>query len=245
MSRTTLIDIRLTPSLSSPLSHNTGSLPPLLTDAHDSQFLRFLRLKIEGWRKNGAPNNFNTISQQVLGFETKNKFNEDTHPHYHYNMIVEQHEDNYKNNQQFKSSLQEWFRSQGYKGNAYCVRVNADVKDEKRWLRYPMKQGNFITQGIEDATQLSLLAQDEFARQVEMNLKSRQRNLDKNQFRDKLWKHLDDLKITGDKEIAQAIFHFYNDNGRDAPIFDLQNKVLNYQICRKIKDLSEIYKFWK
>lgn len=240
MSRISLIDIRLTPSLSS-----AGPLPPLLPDANDSQLLRFLRLKITGWRKNGAPTNPNTILSQVLGYETKNKFNEDTHPHYHYNLIVKQHEDNVKSNQQFKSSLQEWFRTQGYKGNAYCVRVNADVKDEKRWIRYPMKQGNFISVGLEDATQLSLLAQDEFARQVEINLKSRQRHLDKNQFRDKLWKHLDDKKLTGDKEIAQAIFLFYNDNGRDAPIFDLQNKVLNYQICRKIKDLSEIYKYWK
>lgn len=243
-----LIDIRITP----PLLGKTN--PPILHDklslvtALDTEFFCLLKGKLRGWRKNGAPTNQNKIVKQVLGYEIKNKFGEPTHAHFHYNVELEQHESIKKTESQMKASLQDFMRSQNYKGNAmYSIRINHDVNDEKRWFRYPMKQGNWISTGFTEA-KLQIMesnAMDEYGHQVEKNLKSRERHLEKNQFRDKLWKHLDDNKITEARKIAKAIFHFYNENGRDAPIFALQEKVINYQIVRGLIDFNETFKYWK
>lgn len=231
-----LIDIRLTPSF-------------INTDKTDTKFIEDLFNRLKGWTKRGleTPEDENgikreyVIKQYVIGKEKLDKYGRETHLHYHIALILLIE----KTSIQTKALIKEYLRRNGAKGNpAYMVRVNEDVKDEDRWFRYSMKQLDYESdkKGHE---LLAKLANDEYKRQVQQNLESEEAQRKKHQFRDKLWKHLDEKKLTGDQEIAKAMFDFYNQNGRDAPIFELQSKVLNYQICRNIKQFSEIYKFWK
>lgn len=227
-----LIDIRLTPSF---INYDVTNF---------RQFISNLFRRLEGWTKRGLETESGKewkIKQYVIGKETLDKYGRETHLHYHVALILS----NEKTIKQTKYLIQEYLRSNGAKGNAaYMVRVNADVNDENRWFRYSMKQGDYETD-YKGHEELHKLAADEYKNQVKKNLESEEVQRNKNQFRDKLWKHLDDKKLTGEKEIATEMFHYYNKNGRDAPIFDLQTKVLNYQINRNIKPLSEIFKYWK
>lgn len=198
-----------------------------------NQFIQILMRRLKGWRdSHGLQGKEHQIPKHVIGHEEYDKFGRPTHKHSHINAIVKCPIDK----PHFTQNIQAFLRSAGCKGNkCYSVKIFTDVKDETRWLRYPMKESmNFTTNGLTDdeVKQMCSNAQDERKQQIIRNLKSEEQALNKNQFRDKMFRHLDKEKIKGTRNIILAIFDYYNENGRDAPIFNLSEKAINYEILR-------------
>lgn len=223
-----LIDIRLTPEFIK------------IADFEAATFIKRLFQRLKGWTARGLETPSGQeyeINQYVIGKEHKDKYGRETHHHIHIAVIVTLD----KTTKQTKAFIQEFLRKNGAKGNAaYMVRVNADVADEDRWFRYAMKQGDYETDYIGHEA-LANLAADEYKNQVKRNLETEEQARCKNQFRDKMYNHLDKKEIRGTRNIMIEIYNFYNSNARDAPLHDLFSKAMNYEINKKHRNIEDIF----
>jgi hypothetical protein len=166
----------------------------------------------------------------LVAHEATNKFGEPCSQHYHINIHG-------KVSVQ-KETLQKWFNKHGAKGNkAYCIQVREDVEDEGRWWRYCCKEALLLHSGFsdEDLGRMVEMAVSERAHQVKTNVKTRDRLVNKNQFRDKLFKHLKDNhpNIRDEKKLIRLVGEYYQDQGKTPPFCKLEDVVLDYLIVVK------------
>lgn len=189
---------------------------------------------------------FHNPLRATFCYEYLNKFGEETKPHIHYNCELREetietyHEDGQHDLKRLKDNHQTWFRrSLGLSGGkAYCIQIHADVGDVNRWWRYTMKERllyhvGFTSQDHIDA--LTAMAKDERSRQIELNLASRSKAMDKNQFRDIMFKHLLDTMPheTNRKKLFCAIGKYYQSKSKTPPFNKLLDVVLDYLIFAK------------
>lgn len=136
----------------------------------------------------------------TCGYETKNKFNEDTHPHLHMHIICKG-----KTIGAIRKALQRDFKGRGEtrKGNVlYSLAEEEDVVDVNRFLRYVWKQGGRVTKegGFPERYPPDMnlemeiaLAKEEQERMWEFNRKKQEQAL-KPSTKDMLFEHLDKIQ---------------------------------------------------
>ncbi len=178
------------------------------------------------------------------GLEKLNKYGEPCHPHIHFNFEYEPFDliDP-------KRALREWCRKYAashdfeLKGNAiWSLQFFEDPEDcdsLERWWRYPLKErpipalcyhpeDGFLARG-------SLLARDERMRSVSANLLARQKTLDKNSLKDKLFKYLDDpsgadVSSASHQLIWVAILNYYTKEGKAISFQTIDGYTILYQL---------------
>lgn len=171
-----------------------------------------------------------STSRVLIASESQNKFGEPTSPHYHINIHVEK--------QIKKDAFQKWLNRHGAKGNkAYCLQIREDVEDEGRWWRYCCKENLAYAHGFstEDLSKMVEMATSERAHQVSVNVKTRDRLVAKNQFRDKMFKYLDEKHpdIQNKRKLIKIIGQYYQDQGKTPPFNKLADVALDYLIFAK------------
>lgn len=169
-------------------------------------------------------------SHILIADEATNKFGEPCEQHYHVNIHGKKSIE--------KAALQKWLNRHGAKGNkAYCVQIREDVDDEGRWWRYCCKENLAYAYGFsgEEVNRMVEMATSERAHQVATNIKTRDRLVNKNQFRDKLFKHLidDHGECRHKRLLIKHVGKYYQDQGKSPPFNKLADIVMDYLICIK------------
>lgn len=176
-------------------------------------------------------------------YETSNKFGETTHPHFHVNFEADLMDFN-------KQSFQAWFRRRPMlpKGNkCYAIAVTGDPEDPDRWWRYLMKEMP-LTDPIPESFRPHLppdfdaeidkhhfAAVDERKLQIKRNIIARDRALQNDSFRLKVYQHVaelcdkDNIMEPTDKFIFSTIIRFYMDNNKVPPFNTAMNMVYDFK----------------
>ncbi len=188
----------------------------------------------------------------TAGYETLNKYGEPCDPHFHLNA----HFDPPDLKDPLRSA-KNWLKRKALefdfslKGNKVwsCTLVE-EPQDFERWIRYPLKESpvpvlcsvapdqfvpdNHFFEGTLDLKQLARDAQVERKRSIELNIIKRTKAIDKQSFRDKLFKHLDSRTDPweGHQHIWISILEYYQHEG----------KVINFQTISGYTTLYQLHK---
>ena len=189
-------------------------------------------------------NKYGDIINYAWSYETKNKFGEDTHPHYHINFTADVTDFN-------KQSFQAWFRRQPLlpKGNkCYSFTVNGDPEDEDRWWRYLFKEQTPFKPGLIDTCYIMslpkefyddikthvALAVDERKLQIKRNIEARDRALANDSFRLRCYSAVQTALLGNGDVTSQKIYveivKYYQDNNKIPPFNTLMNMVIDYKL---------------
>lgn len=178
----------------------------------------------------------------IVAEEEYNKFGEKTHLHYHMNLSVPHHSGNYEFK---KETIQKYLnREFNMKGNKmYCLRVHNDIPDDvERWWRYTckqsipiMKSGDFTDECVKE---MYMIASAEYEQRKKENCETRQKMIDKNNFRSKIAKHLKEAVSKRDKHGCKlsdkmlwlAIAQFYRDNHMTPAYGKLDDLVIDMKV---------------
>lgn len=187
--------------------------------------------------------------QSTAGYETLNKFGESCDPHFHLNVqfVAPDLKDPLR-------SAKEWLRREAnsldfhLKGNKVwsCTLVE-EPKDFDRWYRYPLKEtpvpelcsSDFLSPLNQ---QQITIAREERKRSIEINILKREKAIDKQSFRDKLFKHLDGLHTALHQDDPQvypppdhqtiwiSILSYYSDQGKAVCFKTINGYAILYQL---------------
>lgn len=195
--------------------------------------------------------------QTSAGFEELNKFGEPCDPHYHLNAYF--HVCDLKDPLR---SAKEWLRREArsleftLKGNKVwsCTLVE-EPKDFLRWFRYPLKESpvpelicSFPTSST--LQELSLLAREERKRSIEINIIKREKAIDKQSFRDKLFKYLDEKNEESyhadgpeftHKTIWILILNYYTEQGKAVCFKTITGYTVSYMLYLGLMTPDEAY----
>jgi len=204
------------------------------------------RINRENQEKIGLP-----VIQKIPKFiwvkEIYNKFGEITKAHYHLNWELVETGIKIK-----KDTIQKLLnRKYQLKGNKmYCLRVH-DALDEdghERWWRYvtkqikPLKFHGFTEEQINN---FHCLANDEYEQRKKENNLTRDKLLDKNNFRNKLIKHLcikhNEKPYQEDVKIFCDICQFYKKASMTAPFRKLDDLVIDMKVEMGLITYEEYY----
>jgi len=185
---------------------------------------------------------YDKIIKMLVAEETINKMGDRTHFHYHIDMEINENVEISKR----KESLQKFIRREGVSGNrCYCVQTFADVNDYDRWFRYCLKEKCIRNIGFSNEwiTENTLLSQDERKQTILRNKKTQEQLINKNQFRDKMFKHIDGLFVSEPEEvdIFEAVGMYYTNNGKTPPFGKLKDITLDYKVHRGWLSFRDYY----
>lgn len=189
----------------------------------------------------------------LVAREDYNKFGEKTHMHYHINMeLPNEHPliQPYRKDTIAKALN----RQLGLKGNAmYCLRVHESPEDVERWWRYCCKQDIPVISSPdfteEKKKEMHKIAKAEYQQRVVENKETREKLINKNNFRQKLSKHLHSkldnmakkgLKVS-DKQLWLAIAEYYRDQSTTPPFQKMDDLVIDMKVELKYITLEEYY----
>jgi len=188
----------------------------------------------------------------IVAQEQFNKFGEKTHLHYHMNFYIPHHPGN---DEIKKDNLQKQLnRNLGLKGNKmYCLRVHHDMpQDVDRWWNYTCKQGIngiVMSQGFRhvEIENMVMISTAEYEQRKKENCETRQKLMDKNNFRNKLIIHMkkskshpDRPRLT-DKEIWLEIARFYRKSHMTPPYNKLDDIVIDVKVELEYLSLDKYY----
>ncbi len=196
---------------------------------------------------------FRENMKYLVAREEYNKFGEKTHLHYHINMELDTEHpltSVYRKDTIAKSLN----RKLGLKGNTmYCLRLHESPDDVLRWWRYCCKQGipfsssdHFSDHELEE---MHKIASAEYQQRVVENKQTRDKLMNKNNFRQKLAKHLHN-KLDGmlahntmvsDKQLWLAIAQYYRDNNTTPPFMKMDDLVVDMKVELKYITLEQYY----
>lgn len=193
------------------------------------------------------------LTSLVFGFEENDKCGKPTHPHYHCHFSLDAEKYPKVNIGSLRKKIQRFLKDSAdeRKGNAvYSLCHEDDVKDEKRFFRYPFKQGGRVFLNWEilpeefDLVMELALAREEYDRMVEDNLKKLDKMLRPNT-KDKLFQYLDECKITPETpkvKVLELILYYYTREemsaNRQTIMGYLNTSVLRYGI-ETIEQMAE------
>jgi len=189
----------------------------------------------------------------LVAREEYNKFGEKTHLHYHINMELTSENDLIKpyRKDTISKSLN---RQLGLKGNKmYCLRVHESPDNIERWWRYCCKQsipiGSSSHFSDEELEEMNKIATAEYEQRVVENKETRDKINNKNNFRQKLSKHLhqklDNMKKHGhevsDKQLWLAIAEYYRANHTTPPFMKMDDLVVDMKVELNYITLEQYY----
>lgn len=175
--------------------------------------------------------------------ETLDKMGEQTHRHFHFNFFTEEKKD----------TLQKMIRTfyaqldVVCKGNkCYSLQEIEEPTDIKRWLRYCMKEKwlpelTVLPYSQEEIKNMETLAKDERSRAIDYNKQKRSKLMDKQTYSDKIFQHLDTLKLTKFKDINIAITKFYVKDKKPVCIRTIDGYTNNYMLQSKLISFEDFY----
>lgn len=191
----------------------------------------------------------------VIAKEDTNKYGEKTHLHYHINMELPSENPLIKPYKK-DTIAKQLNRKFALKGNKmYSLRVLLTCENTERWWRYPCKQGipclysdHFTKEEIE---RMNMIGAGEYEQRVHENQQTRDKLMNKNNFRTKLAKHLhekcDNIIKKGhkhlitDKQLWLSIAKYYIENHTTPPFQKMDDLVIDMKVELKIISLEEYY----
>ncbi len=183
------------------------------------------------------------VERYIIGEECLNKEGKKTHIHFH--LHLECRKDGLKKDTLQKHCRDKW----GWRGKEiYAVQVLETLDDEERWWRYPLKEKRFAVEGDfsdMDLNQMEICAKDEKSRTVELLATSKERELMKNQFRDKMYssfkKKYEGKDFVGNKILWCEIAKYYYDCGKTPPYNTLDNVVDDVKVYLGYMTVEDLY----
>lgn len=188
----------------------------------------------------------------TAGFETRNNYGEPCTPHYHFHSYfdIDQLIDPLRT---FKNFLRRESTKMGFHlaGNkVWACTLVEEPDDLDRWLRYPLKEKpvkdlchdvwcSFNSEHPHKASPLfqeqQAAARQEQIRSIELNVLKRNKTMEKQTFRDKLFKHLDsELGSVEDLPTHQLIWttilKFYQDQKKAICFKTVTGYTVSYQL---------------
>lgn len=174
-------------------------------------------------------------------FEKKNKYGEDTHPHFHFNF------ETYAS----KEAIQSWVRRYPtftIKGNKmYSLTRHAEPDDYERWYRYCCKERVLRkghTAGFSDVEieRMILLAKDERARAVAYNQKKKEARNKKDTLFHRYSQIITKSKVDTDyKSIWIAFLQCYKDEDRAVNPQTIRGYTYLYQLKEHVITDEEFF----
>lgn len=179
----------------------------------------------------------------ITADEKLEKHGEETHRHFHFNFYTEDKKDTLQDN------IRKFYREKDVvcKGNkCYSLQEIDEPTDIKRWLRYCMKEKwiprlTVLPYSQEEIKNMEILAKDERSRAIDYNKQKRSKLLDKQTYSDKIFKHLDTLKLTEFKDINIAITKFYVKDKKPVCIRTIDGYTNNYMLQAKLISFEDFY----
>ncbi len=186
------------------------------------------------------------IDQATIGFETKNKYGEPCRPHFHCHFyfinpdIIDP-----------KRSITQYLKSRAnsqdikLKGNKkWCLQLVEEPEDHDRFYRYPFKFGagydgfancNLIIGDTLHPTQIKI-AVEENKQRIDANCLHREKSREKQTFKDKLFKHLEDMQHKDDYSFQNhqciwiSILEYYKEEGKPINMQTIDGYTTLYQL---------------
>ena len=111
--------------------------------------------------------------------------------------------------------------------------------DEDRWWRYVLKEEDAICGWSSDKHTFVedniALAKDERKNQIRRNIEARDRYLDKDSFKGKMYQHFsDELAITTEREFYIELIKYYQRKNKVPPFSKLKDYWIDYQIMTNL-----------
>lgn len=174
------------------------------------------------------------VERYVYGIERVNKWGEQVSPHIHYKF--ETNVEIKKNTLQ--KSFREFMKAYGYPVSGvkhYAIMLDIQPDDEERWWRYVLKEeGACIgcSSNMSEFVPNNLpLAVDERKLQIKRNLEARERYLDKDSFKGKMFDHFStELKINQKRQFFIELIKYYQEKNKVPPFSKLEEYWIDYQI---------------
>ena len=176
----------------------------------------------------------------AIAYEEYNEFGDRTHGHYHIHI---EHSNLVK-----KDSIQKHFnRKLGIKGNPmYACNTFNELEDPDRWFMYTFKENNIFCEGFteEEIEEYTLLGKAEYERTKLFKLASREKEEAKNNFRNKMFRHISlNPAIISSKDCWLAIAKYYQEKHTTPPFKKLDDVVRDYQVHIGFLTLEQVYDF--
>jgi len=196
---------------------------------------------------------FRKDMRYLVAREEYNKFGEKTHLHFHINMELSTEHPLIKpyRKDTIAKSLN---RQLGLKGNAmYCLRIHESPDNIDRWWRYCCKQSIPMSSSThwsaEEKEEMNKIAMAEYEQRIVENKETREKMLQKNNFRQKLSKHLHEKldnmtkhgTLVSDKQLWLAIAEYYRENHTTPPFMKMDDLVVDMKVELKYITLEEYY----
>lgn len=183
----------------------------------------------------------------VVGYETKNKVGEQTHPHLHLHFTTD------KKVESIRKALTRKWKDEGEtrtRAALYSLKQEEDVKDVDFFFRYPLKQGNndydkfnVYPDGFDKDVQMKC-AIEYYNTSVMINRQKMEKELNKTSTYDKLSEYLDSLalsvNLTSNLVIKFAV-QFYIDNKMAISATTIHGYCVTYCVINGIIDKCVIY----
>ena len=229
--------------------------PPADEKEHEKKVNNILNFFIElnNDKQSYLDDIFRIKIKYLVAREESNKFGEKTHLHYHINM--ELCTENPLTKPYRKDTIGKALNRQlGLKGNKmYCLRVHETTDNLERWWRYCCKQSIPISCSHHfseaELKEMNIIAAAEYDQRVVENKATRDKINNKNNFRQKLAKHLhtklDGMKKHGamvsDKQLWLAIAEYYRANHTTPPFQKLDDLVIDMKVELEYITLENYY----
>lgn len=179
----------------------------------------------------------------VIGYETKNKLGEDTHPHIHIHFTTD------KKVETIRKALQRKWKDEGEtrtRAALYSLKQEEDVKDSDFFFRYPLKQGNNIfdsyniyPDGFDKELQIKC-AIEYYNTCVEVNRVKMEKELNKTSTFDKLQEYLDALEINNTDQVMSNAYDFYLENKMAMNVSTIHGYCVTYSCLKGLINKSVI-----
>jgi len=179
----------------------------------------------------------------VIGYETKNKLGEETHPHIHIHFTTDKKVETIR-----KALTRKWKDEHETRTRAalYSLKQEDDVKDQDFFFRYPLKQGNNIFDKYNlypptfDKEIQIKCANEYYNTSVTINRAKMEKELNKTSTFDKLQEFLDPLELKTTNEVISKTYDFYLENKMAMNVNTIHGYCITYCCLNNLIEKSVI-----
>lgn len=216
---------------------------PKMTD--DSKYIRFFR-KILEYALDGESLK-DSDPYVCSNVETRDKYGEETHPHYHLNFLSTKSKATIAKQITRKNALGEkWLGYRPLGNKMYSLQQIEEPEDFNRWMRYCVKMGPPILELTNwDYAEHMPLAQDEYKRSVESRRKRRAQREEKTTLYDKIEKHLKTMNLCNYRDTYMAILDYYLENPHNLNHNTISGYSLKFMLNNNLMTKDEFFKKMK